>query len=144
MNTKLNKIKKILKENNIKGTHQRIRIMEYLMEQDKHPTVEEIYQEMVKEIPTLSKTTVYNSIEKFVEKGLVEELTITGRENHYSVENKEHCHFFCRKCKNIYDIMIDQNKKRGNNNFLTEEGHKIEESHRYFKGICQNCLEKDL
>ena len=31
-----------------------------------HPTVETIYKELIDEIPTLSKTTVYNTLKQFV------------------------------------------------------------------------------
>jgi len=45
-----------------------------------HPTAEMIYQKIVKDVPTMSKTTVYNTLKLLLEKGLVLGITITGTE----------------------------------------------------------------
>ena len=44
-----------------------------------HPTVDEIYQALVDHIPTLSKTTVYNTLRLLMEHGVVRMLTIDGK-----------------------------------------------------------------
>ena len=41
---------------------QRIAIMEYLMEHRTHPSADEIYTALSPSMPTLSKTTVYNTL----------------------------------------------------------------------------------
>lgn len=51
-----------LQGHNIKPSVQRIAIMKYLMEHRTHPTVDEIYTALSPTIPTLSKTTVYNTL----------------------------------------------------------------------------------
>ncbi|RLC47071.1 MAG: hypothetical protein DRH57_04745, partial [Candidatus Cloacimonadota bacterium] len=51
--------KNILKSAGIKPTYERLRILKYLEENNNHPTVNMIYDEVVKDIPTISKTTVY-------------------------------------------------------------------------------------
>ena len=49
-----------------------------------------------------------------------------------------HHHFLCKKCKCIIDIDLEcPNLKK-----ILKEGHKVEEVHGYFKGLCKNCLEK--
>ena len=53
----------------IKPSVQRIAIMEYLFKHHTHPTVDEIYTELLPQIPTLSKTTVYNTLKLFVQQG---------------------------------------------------------------------------
>ena len=50
----------------IKPSLQRIAIMEYLIENRIHPTVEDIYEALYIKVPTLSKTTVYNTIKLFI------------------------------------------------------------------------------
>ena len=42
----------------VKASVQRVAVMQYLLQQMGHPTVDEIYQALVDHIPTLSKTTV--------------------------------------------------------------------------------------
>ena len=52
---------------NIKPSVQRIAIMDYLLAHKTHPSIDEIYLALCKDIPTLSKTTVYNTLKLFVE-----------------------------------------------------------------------------
>lgn len=60
----------------IKPSVQRIAIMDYLLNHKTHPCIDEIYTALCKEIPTLSKTTVYNTLKLFVEHGAAKMLTI--------------------------------------------------------------------
>ena len=49
-----------LKKNGIKPSVQRMKIFQYLLDHHTHPTVDDIFQNLSPEMPTLSKTTVYN------------------------------------------------------------------------------------
>ena len=51
-----------LQSHSIKPSVQRIAIMQYLMDHHTHPTVDEIYTALAPGMPTLSKTTVYNTL----------------------------------------------------------------------------------
>ena len=57
-----------LKDHDIKPSYQRMKIFQYLLDNHVHPTVDTIYKALCPEIPTLSKTTVYNTLNLFVEK----------------------------------------------------------------------------
>lgn len=61
---------------NIKPSVQRIAIMDYLLAHKTHPCIDEIYMALCDDIPTLSKTTVYNTLKLFVEHGAALMLTI--------------------------------------------------------------------
>ena len=104
MITNMNDIKKLIDNKGVKATLHRIKILEYLMKARNHPTVDKMYADIVKNIPTISKTTVYNTLKIFAEKNMVSELTITGSETHYDINDHDHHHFYCIECKNIYDI----------------------------------------
>ncbi len=137
MVSNMEELKNMLKSVGIKPTYERLRILKYLEENNNHPTINMIYNEIVKDIPTISKTTVYNSLNLFVEKGLVLPLVITGTEVRYDRKTKPHHHLLCEKCGKIYDIDIEcPYFKKG-----YVSGHKITELHGYFKGICKDCLQ---
>lgn len=130
--------KEILQAKGFKPTFQRLRILEYLQQHKNHPTVEMIYEDLVKEIPTISKTTIYNTLNALVEKGIIRAITITGSETRYDYGRFWHHHFLCRRCGKVIDIDIQCP-------YLQEKqikGHQIEELHGYFKGICKECLRK--
>jgi len=121
---------------NIKPSYQRIKILEYLDNNRIHPTVDKIFVDLQKEIPTLSKTTIYNTLNLFVEAGLVRVLTIEDNETRYDIDTSDHGHFKCENCGEIYDfkINVDGLEPSGLNNF------KITDKSVYFKGICEKCL----
>jgi len=131
-------ISEYLLQNNIKPSYQRLRIYEYLKNNHNHPTVDRIYRELVYEIPTLSKTTVYNTLKIFIEKGIVKVINIEDNELRYDADTSVHGHFKCEKCEQIFDFKLDTT------NFDYDELNKftIKETHIYFKGICNNCNNK--
>ena len=51
-----------LQSHSIKPSVQRIAIMQYLMDYHTHPTVDEIYTALAPGMPTLSKTTLKNTM----------------------------------------------------------------------------------
>jgi Fe2+ or Zn2+ uptake regulation protein len=129
---------KLLKENQIKITPQRLEILKYLDEHRTHPTVDEIYSELKEKNPALSKTTVYNSVDILRDHSIIQSLTISGSEIRYDYKHGMHHHFLCKKCDNIIDIDI----KCPNIEKMLESGHKVEEVQGYFKGICKKCMKK--
>lgn len=130
---------KVLKENSIKITPQRLEILRYLDENRTHPTADQIYTRLKEKNPSLSKTTVYNSLEILRKHGIIQSLTISGSESRYDFKNIMHHHFLCKKCGNIIDVDIEC----PNIGKMLESGHKVEEVHGYFKGICKKCLKKE-
>jgi len=130
--------KKILLDNGIKPTYQRIKILEYVRQNKSHLTVDKIYEALYKKVPTLSKTTVYNALNLLRKYNLINVLSITESELRYDYNPKPHHHFLCKKCGQIYDLEI----KCPYQERSEVKDHKIEEIHGYFKGICKNCLKK--
>lgn len=127
---------KYLIEHGIKPSYQRLKIFEYLLEHETHPTVDEIYKHLSNEIPTLSKTTVYNTLNLFIEKGIVTVITIEEKETRYDANTSMHGHFKCRQCGNVYDFHTDLSYMDSD----SLDGFKVQEKHIYFKGICKKCL----
>jgi len=129
-------IAEILLNKDIKPSYQRIRVLEYLMEKRSHPTVDEIYGALVKEIPTLSKTTVYNSLNLFMDANLVKIALVEENEARYDIAFTEHGHFVCETCGYIYDFPVNLDESE----FPSLENFQIKDKTVYFKGICSKCL----
>jgi len=129
-------IGEFLKERDIRPSYQRIKVYQYLIEMENHPTVDTIYKALNPEIPTLSKTTVYNTLNLFIEKGIANVLVIEENETRYDACVKLHGHFKCESCDSVYDIDIDDSLLASEE----LEGFQIKENHIYFKGICKTCL----
>ncbi len=138
MNTKMNidDIGEYLKKHGIKPSYQRMKIFEYMLEKRNHPTVDLIYRALLPEIPTLSKTTVYNTLNLFTEKGIALLIVIEENETRYDADISDHGHFKCEKCGNVYDFDFDISKM----DIKGLRGFEIKEKHIYFKGLCSECM----
>ena len=125
-----------LSSKEINPTMQRIKIYEYLYENKTHPTVDTVFVNVHKEFPTLSKATVYNTLNLFVEKNLIQEISIEGKESRYDYNTVNHGHFKCKTCGGITDFNITKNVLNDTNikDFI------IEEQHIYIKGVCEKCI----
>ena len=132
----MDKYVRILKEHGLKVTPQRLEILKYLDTHRNHPAADTIYSELKKSNPSLSKTTVYNTLQHLGEHGLVIALTISGSELMYDSVINPHHHFLCKACGNIIDIDIECPNARK----IEAGGHRIDEVHGYFKGVCASCL----
>jgi Fe2+ or Zn2+ uptake regulation protein len=102
--------------------------------------VEEIHAALLEEMPSLALATVYNTLNALQEKGLVSGVTITGSETRYHSVSGPHHHLLCRKCAKIIDLDVGCAFATGKRKSF--KGHRIEEVHGYFKGICEACADK--
>jgi len=124
-----------LKSNKIMPSVQRIKIFNYLYTEMNHPTVEKIYKELIDEIPSLSKTTVYNTLKQFVKKGIVQIINIEDNKTRYDADTSTHGHFKCMRCGMLYDFAFDNS----NIEISGIENFDIHQTHLYIKGICSKC-----
>lgn len=129
----------VLKEHNIAPSMQRIKILEYLRDYKTHPTADMIYKALVQDIPTLSKTTVYNTLKTFTLNGILVALSLFENEIRYEYNTEPHIHFKCIKCNKVYDL--DKSYDLYTNDKI--DGHKITEHHVNLKGICRDCIKEE-
>jgi Fe2+ or Zn2+ uptake regulation protein len=124
-----------LLNHDIKPSVQRVAIMQYLMEHKTHPTIDQIFISLLPSIPTLSRTTVYNTLKLFYDKKAVLALTIDEKNVRYDAEITAHAHFRCKKCGEIYDVFLDTDVPpfKGSSKFI------MEDTQVYFIGICEKC-----
>lgn len=137
---KVENIGEYLKTNGIKPSYQRLKIFEYLVNTIEHPTVDTIYKALIGDIPTLSKTTVYNTLNLFVESNIAALVTIEENEARYDADISIHGHFKCQHCGKVYDFPLDISR-------LTAEeldGYVITHQHVYYRGICKYCVKQNM
>lgn len=134
---------KLLKKEGITLTPQRLAIVQCLEGNKTHPSADEIYSIIRSQYPTISKATVYSTLQLLRDKGAVKELSIRKRgEACFDPSTKKHHHFLCRKCDRIIDINIEPDDESNIIKAITSQGHKVEEVQFYIYGICSGCLEE--
>ncbi len=136
---------KLLKAHDLKITPQRLEILKYLDKNRTHPSANQIYLNLKKKNPSLSKTTIYNSLDALSKHNIIQELTISKSESRYDFKITPHHHFLCNKCGAIIDLEGRcPHTECPFLNKMQKDKHKIEEVQGYFKGICEKCLKAEL
>ncbi len=121
----------------IRPSAQRLRIFEYLKGSKSHPTADDVFKALLPDNPSLSKTTVYNTLSLFVREHLARQLSIEDGEARYDGDTSVHGHFRCTRCGVVLDfsVEIEQLAVRG------LDGCAVETQDVFFQGICSRCLE---
>lgn len=124
-----------LTEHGIKPSLQRLAIMDYLMEHRTHPTVDTIFNDLSPAMPTLSRTTVYNTLKLLVDKGVVLQITIDEKNCRYDAEVEPHSHFRCIGCDKVEDLSIIPPTI----DTSALKGCEITDTELYLLGYCPSC-----
>ena len=127
-------------ERGIRPSMQRLAIMDYLINHPIHPTIDDVYQALSNKVPTLSRTTVYNTLRILSENQAAQMITIDEHRVCYDGNVESHVHFYCKKCGKIIDLFGEQAPKLEGEK--TVEGNIIQEEQLYYKGICAKCAKK--
>ncbi|MDA1093564.1 MAG: Fur family transcriptional regulator [Acidobacteria bacterium] len=88
----------------LKATGPRVAILDAVERNCKHPSAEDIYQELAESHPSLSLSTVYGTLSAFVKAGLVRKLSEFDGRLRVDGTNPPHDHAICRLCGAIFDI----------------------------------------
>ncbi len=125
-----------LLEHGIKPSMQRVAIMDYLIANPVHPTVDTIFSALSPQMPTLSRMTVYNTLNLLLEHQAVRQLTIDEKQSRYDAELAPHAHFRCEVCGAIYDVPMPLAAPCAFPDF------EVSEMQIYYKGLCKECKQK--
>ena len=132
-----------LRDNHHKITTQRLAIVRILSKSQGHPSVEDIYDQIKHDFPTMSLATIYRNLVLIKSFGEILELGFPDGSNRYD-GNKPypHPHVICIKCKKIVDPDLDSLDDM-NKEVAKEADFKILNHRLDFFGICSNCLAKE-
>ena len=119
-------------------TKQRETILRVLRKTKSHPAADWIYEEVKKEIPNISKGTVYRNLRVLQEDGAVLELNLNGTVSRFEAKRESHYHFRCEQCGRVIDV--DQPVDRElDEKVARKTGLKILCHQLEFRGLCHEC-----
>lgn len=130
-------IDRALIEHGVRPSRQRRAICEFIARNKTHPTAEDVYRGLYKKIKTLSRTTVYNTLRLFCEKGLAQMVTLEEIEMRFDSTTQPHGHFKCSVCGKIFDFPCEESFEAAMENL--PEGFVRREAQLYIHGVCKNC-----
>lgn len=94
----------ILQEREIQPSAQRLAVADYVLFTDSHPSADQVWKEVRKRVPYISRATVYNTLNLFVEKGLLRALSIAEDCVVFDPKTDTHHHFIDEETGRIYDV----------------------------------------
>ena len=125
----------------IKHSRQSDAIYDFLCSRKDNPTADMDSNNILREFPKISLGTVYRNLSLLEELGQIQKISCGDNCEHFDADISSHNHFYCRECKAVIDIPmenIDFIETLASNSF----GGKIESHKTYFTGICENCMNK--
>jgi Fe2+ or Zn2+ uptake regulation protein len=125
-----------LRAKGIQPTQQRIAVYQYLLEHRTHPTADTVYNALSAKYPTMSRTTVYNTMRALFGAGLLRIVTIDAEEQHFDADTADHGHFRCRKCGSLFDFSLPHDASA-----LAPKGYRTDIFDVYATGVCPHCQE---
>ena len=123
----------ILKSHGIRPSLTRVIIYDYLREHRTHPTADEIYQALSPTAPTLSKTTVYNTVKLLSAEGVIKTITIEEQQARFDACIDTHGHCLCTECGKVFDFDTELPK------MSLPKGFDVLATEIYCTGKCSSC-----
>src|SRR5512139_3366004 len=102
-----------LQNSGIQPTPQRIAVAEFVLSTAAHPTADEVWMHARTRCPTLSRATVYNTLNLFAEKGLLKTQPLTEGVVVFDPHVKPHHHFIDEETGKVHDIPWEAVKVTG-------------------------------
>ena len=93
-----------LRQHGIQPSAQRMAVAEYVLSTDEHPSADQIWARVRADFPMISRATVYNTLNLFVRKGLLRQLTLAEGKVVFDPHLAPHHHFIDDATGSIHDV----------------------------------------
>jgi Fe2+ or Zn2+ uptake regulation protein len=93
-----------LRSAGIQPSAQRVAVAEYVLATDEHPSADQVFARVRARFPMLSRATVYNTLNLFVEKGILRQLVLAEGKVVFDPKVDRHHHFIDEDTGAIHDV----------------------------------------
>lgn len=135
------KIREILKKGKLKVTPQRMEIIRYIFEHN-HSSAQEIKENVSKKVPSVSFSTIYYTLDKLVELGMIIPITLEPETVRYDTNLSPHYHIICVECGEITEVPINIFEKFSEDELKSAGFSEIYGFEIHFFGLCKKCSNK--
>jgi len=94
----------LLRDHGINPSAQRVAVAQYVLHTDEHPSADEVWSRVKASFPHVSRATVYNTLNLFVDKGLLRQFVLTEGRTVFDPRVEDHHHFIDEESGCIVDI----------------------------------------
>ncbi|MCA9859341.1 MAG: transcriptional repressor [Thermomicrobiales bacterium] len=129
----------LLRASNQRATPQRVMILSILSEADNHLTADEVFQRLGPMGSALNRSTVYRTLERFRDAGIVSETDLGGGVRVFELlARTRHHHLICHHCNQM--IEIDDIEVDGMRSAIRARyGFTPQVDHLAIWGVCVDC-----
>jgi Fur family iron response transcriptional regulator len=94
----------LLREHDIQPSAQRVAVATYALTTEDHPSADEVWERVRRTFPMVSRATVYNTLNLFVAKGLLQPLVLAEGKVVFDPKVDRHHHFIDEDTGSIHDV----------------------------------------
>ena len=105
----------IRRKHKVQPTPQRIAVTEAILRANTHASADELWKYVNESCPTISRATIYNTLNLFVDKKILKTQIIAEGKVVYDTSLKPHHHFIDEETGEIHDIPWASLKVSGRN-----------------------------
>lgn len=125
------------REQGRKITPQRVAIFEAMHGNGVHPTAEAIYSEVAARMPSISRRTVYQTLNDLSEMGEIRSLCLGPGAARFDPNTDDHHHLVCDGCGAVVDTYIDVSGLRADGG--VRGGFQVARATVILHGRCTRC-----
>jgi Fur family transcriptional regulator, iron response regulator len=94
----------LLEQHGVLPSAQRLAIARYVLRTDEHPSADQVFAKVKPTLPMVSRATVYNTLNLFVEKGLLRAHVLAEGKVVFDPNLSPHHHFIDEDTGSIHDV----------------------------------------
>lgn len=126
-----------------RNTKQKQLILDILTNSSRPMSINDIYQKIVIELPTIAKSTIYRNIDSLLNQNLIVKYYLNDNELFYQIKDNNHDHkhyVICDSCKKMFDLPLCPIHEI--EDAMKKEGFSISDHYIQISGTCKDCLKK--
>jgi Fur family transcriptional regulator, peroxide stress response regulator len=135
---RLEHLETVARQAGVKLTHQRLEIFRELAKTEEHPDAETVFRAVKRRVPTVSLDTVYRTLWKLRDLGLVTTLGPSRDAVRFDVNLDPHHHYVCVRCGLVRDFRSEELNGLSVPGTVNEFG-SIREVQVEVRGLCARC-----
>lgn len=129
---------KILKDNHLKITPQRLAILKEIQKFG-HISIDEIYENIKESNPSMSLATIYKNLASMQEAKIIDEVKLPNQKQRYELTKNPHIHLICENCGKIVDMELNGSLESLKKTCANASSFDVKEASVVLLGICPQC-----
>ena len=124
-----------------RSTHQKKVIYDYIVKSRSHPSINQIYNDLLVAGENIGIATCYRNLKTLLNEGKVIQIMTSDNIAHFDYVKHDHYHLVCKCCNSIKDMDANSIVINDNNSLLNN--FKADIKNLVIYGVCNKCQEKE-